>query len=109
MINHKSSENPTDNSIQIEILKGNIILTIQIWESGTCNFFQIYNDKSIDAENKYFKNVILRTEQQLNWKLDNFFCNLESLEGSSADPIQHFEKYKNAEKTLSTTPAIVHC
>ena len=97
LINHKWTENRTDNSIEIEIHKGNVMSTIQIWESGACDFLQIYKDKDINADNKYFKNVILKTEQQLNWKLDNFFCNFDSLAGSSVDPIHHAEKYKNAE------------
>ena len=97
LINHKWSENRTDNSIEIEIHKGNIMSSITIWESGACDFLQIYKDKYINADNKYFKNVILKTEQQLNWELDNFFCNFDSLAGSSVDPIHHAEKYKNAE------------
>jgi hypothetical protein len=95
LINHKWSENRTDNSIEIEIHKGNIMSSITIWESGACDFLQIYKDKDIKADNKYFKNVILKTEQQLNWELDNFFCNYESLGGSSVDPIHHSEKFNN--------------
>lgn len=80
-------------SIFIEIHKGNIMSSIQIWENGACDFQQIYKDKPIDAENKYFKNIILTTESQLKWELDNFFCNYDTLQGSSIDPIHHSDKY----------------
>lgn len=65
--------------IFIEIHKGNIMSSIQICENGACDFQQIYKDKPIHAENKYFKNIILTTESQLKWELDNFFCNYDTL------------------------------
>lgn len=95
IINHFWSEDRILNSIEIEVHKENIMSSITIWESGACDFLQIYKDKDINAENKYFKNVILKFEYQLNWELDNFFCNYESLRGSSVDPTHHSEKNNN--------------
>lgn len=93
IIIHNWSEDRTENSIEIEIHKGNLMSSITIWESGACDFLQIYKNKDINSDNKYFKNVILKTENQLNWELDNFFCNYESLGGSSIDPVHHSEKF----------------
>lgn len=70
------------NSLKIEIDKGNIISDICIWDTGECDFQQIYTG---NGKQKYFKNIILTTPQQTFLELDKYFCYFFSLEGNSID------------------------